>query len=394
MSGPAMPTSTLRQTPLMFLLWLRSYRRSPLRLALVMISICASALTFVTGINLSNALDHAKPAAAPDAYLMLAAGAGTETRSFIPMSAYEQLRTGFSASPTLRSEALHAALVLPADIVLGEQDGDRVPALVRGLPADDAGGLAGLILIEGRLPLPGRRELVLSPALNAWVAEHKAGPVLKLGHVEWRVIGVAQRAGVSREVEMYTTLPAVQQHFEVTDIVSSISMTLDPVQLAEVRRLSEQIEGIRFDLLQLNDYGGRFVAHLQSQLNKFWIAFLVLTVTCTGFGIYTIALALEIERDRVRQIVLQLGFLPLAVRLGELVEGCAIGIVAAGLAVLLYTVFCHNLQLQSLLPSGAISIGLPATPAGVVPTLLMGALVGACTFAWLPAHRAFQQRQR
>ncbi|NHZ91849.1 hypothetical protein F2P45_22995 [Massilia sp. CCM 8733] len=389
-----MHTSSLRQTPMMFLLWLRSYRRSPLRLVLVMISICASALTFVTGMNLSEALDRAKPAAAADAYLMLAAGAGTEMRSFIPLSAYEQLRTGFSASPALRSEPLHAALVLPADIVLGELDEDRVPALMRGLPADDNGGLAGLTLIEGRLPLPGRRELLLSPALNAWVAERKAGPVLKLGHVEWRVVGVAQRAGVSREVEMYSTLPALEQHFEVSDMVSSVSMTLDPVQLAEVRRLSEQVQGSRFELLQLNDYGGRFVAHLQSQLNTFWIAFLVLTVTCTGFGIHTIALALEIERDRVRQIVLQLGFLPLAVRLGEIAEGCAIGIVAAGLAVLLYALFCHNLQLQSLLPSGAISIGLPASPSGVVLTLVMGAAVGACTFAWLPAQRAFQDRQR
>ncbi|NHZ94746.1 hypothetical protein [Massilia sp. CCM 8734] len=389
-----MLTSSLRQTPMMFGLWLRSYRRSPLRLALVMISICASALTFVTGMNLSDALDQAKPAAPANAYLMLAAGAGTEARSFLPLSAYEQLRTGFSASPALRGKALHAALVLPADIVLGERDGDRVPTLMRGLPADDAGGLAGLTLMEGRLPLPGRRELLLSPALNASIAERKAGPVLKLGHVEWRVVGVAQRAGVSREVEMYSRLPALQQHFEVNDIVSSISMTLDPVQLAEVRRLSEQVESIRVDLLQLNDYGGRFVAHLQSQLNKFWIAFQVLTVTCTGFGIYTIALALEIERDRVRQIVLQLGFLPLAVRLGELAEGCAIGIVAAGLALLLYALFCQNLQLQSLLPSGAISIGLPASPSGVVPTLIMGAAVGACTFAWLPAQRASLDRQR
>lgn len=389
-----MTMSSLPQILIVVVLWLRSYRRSPLRLGLIVTSICASALTFVTGFNVAAALERARPAAPADAYLMLAAGAGTETRSFIALSAYQQLRTGFSASPVLRQRAPQAALVLPADIVLGERDGERVPTLMRGLQADGAGRLEGLALAAGRQPAPGRREILVSPALQAWLGARQAGPTLTLGRREWRIVGVAERAGVSRQVEIYSTLPALQQHFEVGDMVSSVSVTLDPVQLAEVRRLSEQIKAVRFDLVQLNHYGGQFVAHLQSQLKTFWMAFLILTATCTGFGIHTIALALESERDRVRQVALQLGFTRFAVRAGEIIEGSLIGSAAAGLAVLLYAVFCRNLQLQSLLPSGAISIGLPATPSGMVLTVFMGAAVGACMFAWTPACRTPPARQR
>lgn len=381
-----MPTSPSRQIAIALMLWLRSYRRAPVRLTLVVIAIAASALTFITGWNLARALDHARPAAPEQAYLMLAAGAATEARSLIPLSAYEQLRTGFSATPALRGQMPRGALVLPADIVIGEQDNERLPTLLRGLQTGSDGTPDDLTLLSGRHPVPGRRELLLSPSLNAWLRARQPGDTLKLAQVEWRIVGVAQRAGVGNQVEMVSTLSALRQQFQIDDIVSSIGMTLNPSQLAEVRKLSERIKGSRLELLQLNSYGGRFIDHLHAQIKRFWTAFLLLTLTLTGFGIHTIALALETERDKVRQLALMLGFMPQALRAGEIIEGGVIGTLAAGLAVLLYCALCQNLHLQSLLPSGAISLSLNASFSGTALTMLMGAGVGACIFAWPPAR--------
>ncbi|MBP1202527.1 hypothetical protein JOD97_000541 [Duganella sp. 1411] len=384
-----MPTSPPRQIPIALMVWLRSYRRAPWRLILVALAIAASALTFVTGWNLALALDHARPAAPAQAYLMLAAGAGTEARSFIPQSTYELLRTGFSAAPALRGQVPRGALVLPADIVVGEPDREeRLPTLLRGLQTDADGKPAGLTLTSGRHPLPGRRELLLSPALSAWLGARQPGDTLKLARFDWRIVGVARRAGAGDEVEMYSTLPALRQHFQVSDIVSSVSMTLDPAQLAQVRQLCGRIKGSRLELLQLNSYGGRYIDQLQAQIKRFWITFLLLTMTLTGFGIHTVALALEAERDKVRQLALMLGFMPQALRFGEIIEGSVIGAFAAALAVLLYAALCRNLQLQSLLPSGAVSLSLHASLSGTVLTLVMGAGVGACMFAWSPARGA------
>jgi len=52
---------------------------------------------------------------------------------------------------------------------------------------------------------------------------------------------------------------------------------------------------------------------------------------------------------------------------------------AAALAVLLYSALCQNLHLQSLLPSGAVSLSLHASLSGTLLTMIMGAGVGAST---------------
>lgn len=382
-----MPTSPSHQIPIALMVWLRSYRRAPLRLALVAISIAASALTFITGWNLARALDHARPDAPEHVYLMLAAGAATEARSLIPLSTYEQLRTGFSATPALRNQVPRGALVLPADILIGEQDPERLPTLLRGLQTESDGRLADITLMTGRYPIPGQRELLVSPSLGTWLRARQQGDRLKLAQIEWRIVGVAQRANVSNQVEMYSTLPALQQQFQVSETVSSISMTLDASQLSQVRQLCERIKGSRLELLTLNSYGGQFIDHLHTQIKRFWIAFLLLTMALTGFGIHTIALALEPERDKVRRLALMLGFMPEAILASEIIEGGVIGSFAAALAVTLYSALCQNLHLQSLLPSGAVSISLHASFSGAVLTMIMGAGIGACMFAW-PAARS------
>jgi len=385
-----MATSLMRQITIVLMIWLRSYHRAPMRLFLVAISIAASALTFIIGWNLGLALDHARPAAPDNAYMLLAAGAVTEARSLIALSTYTQLRTEFSASPMLRHQVPQGALVLPADIVIDAHRQERLPTLLRGVEVESGGNLAGLALISGRYPVPGQRELVLSPALNAWLRARQPSDMVKLARRDWRVVGVARRAGADQQVEMYSTLSALQQQFQIVDFISSISLTLEPSQLAEVRQFGERLKGSRLELQQLNTYGSQFIDLLHAQVKRFWMAFLLLTMTLTGFGIHTVALALEAEREQVRQLALMLGLLPHAVRMSEIIEGALIGTVAAAFAAVLYATLSQNMHWQSLLPSGAINISPPSSLSGALLALMMGGGVGACIFAWSPARRTRQ----
>lgn len=376
------PHLFLSQLLSLLFVWLRSYRRTPFRLLLIIISMAATCLTFATGLGLAGALEKIRPAPSPDSYLIMAVGAGTEARSFIPLASYERLRTAFSAMPTLHGVSLVNALVLPADIVLDDDEQNRLPTMLRGIGDDARGVPHELRLLTGRAPRIGQRELLLSPALHTWLYARGQPSSLRLAQVEWSIVGVAERSGAANQVEMYSTLASVQQQFQITDILSSVCLTLDAGQLAAARQVLAQLRDARFQLIPLSSYGGDFIDQLYWQLTVFWCAFLAVALICTGFGIHTIALALEAERDKVRQILFRIGFTPMVIRAAEIAEGSVLGVLAAGGAIMLFGLLWQGLPMQSLLPSGAVSLRMHMSLRDGMLTLLMGAVAGAIIFSW------------
>ena len=85
---------------------------------------------------------------------------------------------------------------------------------------------------------------------------------------------------------------------------------------------------------------------------------------------------------RIGRSAIRLGFAPHVIRLGEIAEGSVIGICAATVAVLLFGLLWQDLQMQSLLPSGAVSLSLQTSLSGVLLTLIMGSSAGAIIYSW------------
>jgi hypothetical protein len=373
-------TSFVSQLASLLYIWVRSYRRNPVRLALIVASICASCLTLVIGWNLATAIDRLTPKVPAEQYLIMNAAAASEAQSFIPVESLNFLRSAASGSAQLRGLAWQTTLVLAADIVL--DTAVRHPSLLRAIEANPNGQLPGVQIVNGRAPRVGQRELAVSPALALWLRAHGQSDRVLLARKTWTVVGTASRPGAESQVEMYSDLVSVQQEMDVTESISSIQLDLNSDRLVALLQLFDQIKNYRLQAVPLKVYQGQFVNQLHSQLAIFWTAFLGVCIVCTVFGIYTIALTLFSEREHIRQIVLRLGYSPRVIANADMAEGAAIGLVAGLLALGIFAVLFQGERMQSALPSGAVSLRLQMSIGAAIGSALLGSALGALIFSW------------
>ncbi|WP_137130872.1 ABC transporter permease [Rhizobium sp. FY34] len=193
-----------------------------LSVALV-VSVLAGFLAMAKGFE--SALEGA---GSPMVAVVLGGGTNQEAGSDIPADVIRTLTAmtgdiGVSRDPigTLISSR---ELVVPVDLQQGASGPNRTLAL-RGMDTAGPAIREGITLSAGDFFTPGAREILVGDRLSAEFGLHVGGTV-RLGTVDWTVIGTFSAHGSAFESELWAPLDAVRAAFGREGEVQSLRMKL------------------------------------------------------------------------------------------------------------------------------------------------------------------------
>ncbi len=168
--------------------------------------------------------------------VVLGGGTNQETGSDIPASAIRNIAAIGNDIGVVRDDAGHIILsreiVVPVEIrPLGE--GSAKTLSLRGMDVQGAHIREGITLSAGRMFRPGSREIVVGDDLARRFPGLNIGDVIRLGPVDWTVVGHFSAQGSAFESEIWANLDTVRATFNRQGDVQSLRLRLkNPASLA------------------------------------------------------------------------------------------------------------------------------------------------------------------
>ena len=177
-------------------------------------------------------------AGSPLVAVVLGGGTNQETGSDISADAIRNLKASGDDIGVLRDSAGNLVasreLVIPVDVTSKGDRSSRTLAL-RGM---DGSGLPirnGISLSQGRLFAPGAREIVVGAGIARDYPGFGLGAKVRLGTVDWTVVGHFTANGSAFESEIWGDIDAVRAAFDRQGEVQSLRLRLaDPSSLAKL----------------------------------------------------------------------------------------------------------------------------------------------------------------
>ena len=161
--------------------------------------------------------------------VILGGGTNRETGSDVPADAIRSLKASADNIGALRNVSgdlvASRELVVPVD-VFGTGDKTSRTLALRGM---DASGLSirdGITLFEGRLFAPGAREIVVGASIVRDYPGFGIGAKVRLGAVDWTVVGHFAANGSAFESEIWSDIDAVRAAFDRQGEVQSLRLRL------------------------------------------------------------------------------------------------------------------------------------------------------------------------
>ncbi|MBY5519650.1 ABC transporter permease [Rhizobium leguminosarum] len=168
-------------------------------------------------------------AGSPDVAVILGGGTNQETGSDVPAEAIRSLAAVSGDTGIARDGAGGLALsretVVPVDI--RASDGADQTLSLRGMDVAGPGLRERARLSEGRLFSPGAREIVVGARIAQTFPGFAVGETVRLGAVDWTVVGHFTSGGSAFESEIWADLEAVQSAFDRQGQVQSLRVRLD-----------------------------------------------------------------------------------------------------------------------------------------------------------------------
>lgn len=177
--------------------------------------------------------------------VILGGGTNQETGSEIPASAIRTLEATSGALGVIRdvdgTPMLSREIVVPVAVQQSENTDERTLTLrgmdVTGLPIREE-----ITLSAGRFFAPGAPELVVGESLGRDFPDFQIGHEVRLGTVNWTVVGHFSAGGSAFESEIWSNLDAVHSAFDLHGQVQSLRLRLsDTASLDELQRRLDTI---------------------------------------------------------------------------------------------------------------------------------------------------------
>ncbi len=160
--------------------------------------------------------------------VVLGGGANQELGSDIPADAIRALQATRAAIGVARDRAgnplLSRELVQP---VIAELDGVQRTLSLRGMSAQGSRLRDNITISEGRMFSPGAREIAVGRQLAAELPDLAVGNVVRLGALNWKVVGHYEAAGSVFESEIWSGLDAVRATFDRQGQVQTLRLRLE-----------------------------------------------------------------------------------------------------------------------------------------------------------------------
>lgn len=215
-------------------------------------------------------------------------------------------------------------------------DGTKVNATLRGLTPEGFGLREGFRITQGRLPQPGRYELIVGRKLRETVAESAIGSSAVLAGRRWLVVGEYALGSPVFEGEFLADLGSVQSAYGRENQFQSVRARLaSAAGMDAVRRFVAADPRL---LLEARSERQLYAEQVKDTTNLImylgWPLAAILSIGALAGVFNTMLIVLEGRRNSLR-VLEMLGFSPAAVVLSVLLETVFLAIIGAVLGTAL-----------------------------------------------------------
>jgi len=280
-----------------------------------------------------------KSAGSPTVAVILGGGTNQETGSDVPADVIRTIEAMWGDIGAARSSAgnliVSREIVVPVEKTDDKTGQPRILAL-RGMDPTGPTLRDGITITSGRFAEPGARELVVGKQIAAAFPALAIGHSVRLGPVEWMVVGQFSSGGSAFESEIWGDLDAVRTAFDRQGEVQSLRMRLEGIDaLDKLRAAVGTISGAPLNVVTEADLYAAQSAGTTNLIRLFgWPLALLMALGATAGALNTMMSSVS---DRTIEIatVRALGFSRLSAFIATWVEAvvlAALG-VTIGLAV-------------------------------------------------------------
>lgn len=277
-------------------------------------------------------------AGSPFIAVVLGGGTNQEAGSDVPSSVIRTLEAKTGDIGVVRDAggalASSREIVVTVDVTPVGADVGRTVAL-RGMDAAGASMRDRVSISQGRLFAPGTREIVVGDRL-ATEFGLRTGDTLRLGTVDWTIVGHFSAQGSAFESEIWADLDAIRSAFDRQGQVQSLRLRLvDPASLAVLKDQLATITTTPLVAVSEADLYAAQSGRTASLIRAFgWPLALLMAIGATAGALNTM---LNSVSDRTVEIatVRSLGFSRLSAFIGTWIEAILLASVGVmcGLAI-------------------------------------------------------------
>ncbi len=330
-------------------------------------------------------------AGSPSVAVILGGGTNQETGSDIPASVIRTLGAMTGDLGVIRDAdgklVASREIVVPVDVKQTRDGAARTLAL-RGMDALGPSIRDGIGLSAGHFFTPGAREIVVGDRL-AGEFGLDVGDVVRLGAVDWTVVGHFSARGSAFESEIWADLEAVRAAFDRQGQVQSSKLRLsDPATLKLLQDKVATITGTPLVVLSEADLYAAQSGRTAGLIRLFgWPLALLMAVGATAGALNTLMSSVT---DRTVEIatVRALGFSRLSAFLGTWVEAIVLAGAGGVLGLFASWAIFNGWQASTIGANNtSMAFQLAVTPDVLVTSGLLGLAIGILGGA-LPAFAA------
>ncbi|ARO30681.1 ABC transporter permease FtsX-like protein [Rhizobium sp. NXC14] len=400
--------STLKQTFLMIRVNLGSLPRR-LWISLSMVLSVALVVAVLSGfLAMAHGFEAALAGAgSADIAVILGGGTNQETGSEVPAEAIRSLAAMSGETGIARDRASNPALsretVVPIDVRQGE--GVEQTMSLRGMDPAGPGLRERARLSRGRLFSQGAREIVVGARIADTFPGFAVGDTIRLGALDWRIVGHFTSDGSAFESEIWADLEAVQSAFDRQGQVQSLRVRLDgggdPARaLATLRDRLLALPGTPLVVVSEADFYAGQAERTESLIRLFgWPIALLMAIGAAAGALNTMMSSVSDRSVEIATLRL-LGFARLPAFVATWVEAVLLSAAGAGLGVFASKLAFDGLQASTMGGNTTrMAFQLDVTPDVVFTAGLLGLAIGilggalpAIAAARLPLTSALQAR--
>lgn len=259
-------------------------------------------------------------------------------------------------------------------------DGERANVGLRGLSETGIAMRSGVALVEGRWPSVGAAELAVGADVARRYQGFAFGDKVRLGAVDWTVVGIFEAGGGIVTSEIWADLTAAQGLFDRTNTVQSVRIKLLATDdISELAAFVERDPRLNLSVQTEADYFAAQAARSSELVQNLAWPLAILTGVGALVGAVNIMLASLTERRTEIATLRAVGYCRSAVCMGLVAEYLMICL-AAGLLGATVTYMIFNGTEATALSGGVARIGytLQFSSFGLMQGLILAGVVGLC----------------
>ncbi|MBY3152003.1 ABC transporter permease [Rhizobium laguerreae] len=274
--------------------------------------------------------------------VILGGGTNQETGSDVPAEVIRSLAAMTGEIGVARNAASGLALsreiVVPVDVIRASDSADQTLSL-RGMDPAGPGLRDRAVLSKGRLFSPGAREIVVGARIADEFSGFAVGDKVRLGAVDWTVVGHFTSGGSAFESEIWADLDSMQSAFDRQGQVQSLRVRLSRAAdyagtLAALREHLSVLPGAPLAAVSEADLYAAQSERTSSLIRLFgWPLALLMAVGATAGALNTMMSSVSDRTVEIATLRL-LGFGRLPAFTATWVEAVALSVAGAALGIL------------------------------------------------------------